>query len=217
LKYYFLLPLLCLAFSGSSVEIEPSISHEYAMDTIIVDESSFRICYSDFPEGLPFQTPDAKREVGIIGLLDKQNIFYELWTIPNSNYLTIKYLFLRTDTIHIDNFDFCFPELGEEQSPDSAICKKLVDNVWKTDPTLTIDKIPTFIQPLIMALNGWEALSGLNGKDKDSPKIYIQNRNLLLQYHDYDNAENSWQIRRTYSYDGHLFKLTSIDTVKAKR
>ena len=179
-----------------------------------IEENLFRICYSDFPGGLSIETPDASREKGFVGDLDGQKIFYELWNIPNGNSLSVKYLFLRTDTSQLGNFDFCFPETGDEIPPDSSICKRFENNIWTVDASLTIDKIPSFIQPLIVALNGGQNLSGLNGTDKDSPVIFIQDNKLVLQFWDYDNMENGWFISQNYQYDGKKFLLAKTDTMR---
>ncbi|MFN8416754.1 MAG: hypothetical protein U0U66_10520 [Cytophagaceae bacterium] len=222
--------LIVFLFSSCNHNNSSENVKEHKVDTILqnetinddnseneFDESDYRVCYSNFPEGLEEElVSGSNREKGFVGIFKGQKIFYEFWSFPNGNYLNVNYLFLRTDTSKIDNFDFCLPE--EDLDNSNIVCKRLdsINEEWKIAPTLTIDKIPTFIQPLIIALNGWQKLSGLNGSDKDSPKISINDDKLFLQYWDFDQ-ENAWLIKQTYNHNGQKFTIYKTDTLQSEK
>jgi hypothetical protein len=180
----------------------------------LFDSSEYTICYSNSFNGTIER--DLLKENGYIGQFNNRSLYYELYSIPNGNYLNIDFLFLRTDTTSLKGYDFCFPEPASNARSNTMILKKYntISGDMIIDTSLTFDKIPGFVQPLIVAMNGWQSLSGLNQPDTDNPKIYLRNENLYIRYWDMDNIGNGWLVRLKYKFDGKIFILAQSKIIK---
>ena len=199
-----------LAPENDSVEVEAVEAEvEPGYSDVPIQNSNLNICYSNIRD-------DATREVGTVGTFKGKELYYEFWSIPGGLSLTVNYLFLRSDTLFVEDYDFCFPELGTEYPPDSLLCGRY-DKSRKemvTDTSLTLREIPGFIQPLIIAKNGWQNLSRLNKQKDDYPKLFVRGETLVLQYWDYARHSDSWLIQETYSYHNRQFIPHKTDTLQ---
>lgn len=162
--------------------------------------SNFTLCYQDMRHY-------DYVEKGFIGKIGKQNYYFESWFFPNIRNMALKFVFIRTDTSFIEDHDFCLQEipLNENFEKDFALCYKSKGSRFVLDSTLSMDKIPGMLQPLILYMNGWQNLRHMNRGEEDDPKLYIKNNKLHLEYFTYDADENKTAVKKEYPFDGKKF------------
>ena len=166
--------------------------------------SNFTICYQDLRNY-------EYVEKGLIGNIGKQPYYFETWFFPNIRNMALKFLFIRTDTSYIEYYDFFFfvIPLNENFERDFALCYKRKGGRFVRDSTLTIDKIPGMLQPLVLYMNGWQNLRHMNRGEEDDPKLYIKNNILYLEYFTYDAEENKTAVKKEYPFGGEKFIVTA--------
>lgn len=174
----------------------------FFLDNITQDEtalySNFTICY---------RQGNFEREQGFIGTIGKKKFFYEVWTVPSIRQMTVKFLFLRTDTTDVNDFDFCVQEipLNENFDKDFILIFKNENGNYQVDSLLTLYQVPTYIQPLILYLNGWQNFYHFNRGRKYDPEIFIKNDTLHIDYYKFDDSSNKIFVKTQYHYNGKTF------------
>ena len=164
---------------------------------------NFTICY---------RQGNFEREQGFIGTIGEKKFFYEVWTVPSIREMTVKYLFLRTDTSEVNDFDFCVQEIPLNENFDKyfiLMFKKNKGN-YSIDTSLTLYQVPTYIQPLILYLNGWQNFNHFNRGGKYDPEIFIKDDILHIDYYKFDAASNKIFEKTAYHYNGKTFDNISI-------
>ncbi|MFZ1529203.1 MAG: hypothetical protein WAT19_10650 [Ferruginibacter sp.] len=166
--------------------------------------SNFTLCYQDLRHY-------DYVEKGLVGSIGKQKYYFETWFFPNIRNMALKFVFIRTDTTFIEDHDFCLQEipLNENFEKDFALCYTRKGSRFVRDSTLTLDKIPGMLQPLVLYMNGWQNLRHMNRGEEDDPKLYIKSNNLYLEYFNYDAEDNKTAVKKVYPFDGKKFIVTA--------
>lgn len=161
---------------------------------------NFTLCYQDL-----HQYEFVER--GLIGEAEGKKIYFETWFFPNIRNMALKFLFIRTDTARIRDYDFCLQEipLDENFEKDYIICYKKEGERFYRDSALTLGQVPGMLQPLVLYMNGWQNLRHMNRGKKDDPKIYIRNNILYLEYYNYDADQNKTAVKKEYPFNGEKF------------
>ncbi len=165
---------------------------------------NFTICYQDLRH-YDFV------EKGLIGNIGKQPYFFECWYFPNIRNMALKFIFIRTDTSFIEDYDFCLQEipLNENFEKDFTLCYKRKGSRFVRDSSLILDQIPGMLQPLVLYMNGWQNLRNMNRGEEDDPKLYIKNNILYLEYFTYDAEETKTSVKKEYPFDGKKFIVSA--------
>jgi len=164
---------------------------------------NFTICYLQ---------GNFEREQGFIGSIGEKKFYYEVWTVPSIREMKVKYLFLRTDTTEIKDFDFCVQEIpiNENFDKDFILMFKKDKGNYRIDTSLTLYQVPSYVQPLILYLNGWQNFHHFNRGRKYDPKIFIKDDILHIDFYKFDAASNKIFEKTAYQYNGKTFEDISV-------